>query len=221
MKPVRTWIGVVLVVAGGLGVLNALGVTGTGDLLNAWWPVAVIGLGAAAALAQRHVSLGPAVVAVIGLVLLADRQEWTTGNILWPVLLVVVGAAVLAGLRGRRTVGHGESDARVALFGGTKVRNRAEHLTRTSVSAVFGGATLDLRDAHVDHEADVDAFALFGGVEVLVPRGWRVSLGGLPIFGGYDDNTDREAAALAPDAPVLRVNATALFGGVDVRNEPK
>jgi hypothetical protein len=25
---------------------------------------------------------------------------------------------------------------------------------------------------------------------VLVPKGWRVSLSGLPIFGGYDDKTD-------------------------------
>lgn len=108
----------------------------------------------------------------------------------------------------------------VALFGGTKVRSRAEHLTRANVSAVFGGATLDLRDAHIDDEADVDAFALFGGVEILVPRGWRVSLGGLPFFGGYDDNTERDTV-MASDAPLLKVNATALFGGVDVRNDPK
>ncbi|XVV07587.1 hypothetical protein ACQPW3_20280 [Actinosynnema sp. CA-248983] len=105
----------------------------------------------------------------------------------------------------------------VVLFGGTKVRNRSEHLTHADVSAVFGGATLDLRGAHIDREADVDALALFGGVQVLVPEGWRVALGGLPVFGGYDDNTTQRADA---DAPLLRVNATAI-GGVDVRNEPK
>jgi hypothetical protein len=220
MKPVRVWIGFVLIALGVLGILDATGVSDAGALLDGWWPVAVIGLGVAAVISQRHLSLGPGVITAIGLVMLADEQEWTTGDVLWPALLFVVGIAVLAGLRRHRTVGHEDTGEPMALFGGTKVRSRAEHLTHSSVSAVFGGATLDLREAHIDHEADVDAFALFGGVEVLVPRGWRVSLGGLPIFGGYDDHTERDGA-LGPDAPVLRVNATALFGGVDVRNEPK
>ncbi|MEV8438748.1 LiaF domain-containing protein [Actinosynnema sp. NPDC051121] len=220
MKPVRTWIGFVLVSLGLLGILDAAGVSDAGELLSSWWPVAVIGLGVAAVLSQRHLSLGPGVIVAIGLVMLVDEQEWTTGDVLWPALFVAVGVAVLAGLRRHRTIAHEETGAPVALFGGTKVRNRAEHLTHSSVSAVFGGATLDLREAHIDQEADVDAFALFGGVDVLVPRGWRVSLGGLPIFGGYDDNTEHNGT-LPPDAPVLRVNATALFGGVDVRNEPK
>jgi hypothetical protein len=45
-------------------------------------------------------------------------------------------------------------------------------------SAIFGGATLDLREAHID------AFALFGGVDVLVLEGWRASVSGLPFMGG-------------------------------------
>lgn len=223
MKSVRIWIGAVLITLGALGVLDATGVLDFGTTLGEWWPIAVVGVGVTAMIDQRHVSLGPSVVAAIGLVLLADHQGWTNGDLLWPVLLVLVGVAVLAGLRTRHTADHrdtGDTGVPVALFGGTKVRSRAEHLTHANVSAVFGGAVLDLRDAHIDDEAYVDAFALFGGVEVLVPRGWRVSLGGLPFFGGYDDNTE-PAPTRDPDAPLLKVNATALFGGVEVRNEPK
>lgn len=222
MKPVRIWIGTVLVTLGVLGVLDATGTLDFGAALGDWWPVGVIGVGVTAIIAQKHVSLGPGVVTAIGLVLLADSQEWTTGSLLWPALLLLVGAAVLLGLRTRHTAGHRDDDTGtpLALFGGTKVRSRAEHLTRATVSAVFGGATLDLRDAHIDGEAYVDAFALFGGVQVLVPRGWRVSLGGLPLFGGYDDNTERGTVADA-DAPLLKVNATAIFGGIDVRNDPE
>jgi hypothetical protein len=222
MKPVRIWIGAVLVTLGVLGVLDATDVLDFGTTLGDWWPIAVIGVGVTTMIAQKHVSLGPGVVTAIGLVLLADSQEWTTGSLLWPVLLLLVGAAVLVGLRTRHTADHrdtGDVGVPLAFFGGTKVRSRAEHLSRANVSAVFGGAVLDLRDAHIDDEAYVDAFALFGGVEVLVPRGWRVSLGGLPFFGGYDDNTERDIADDV-DAPLLKVNVTAIFGGVDVRNEP-
>lgn len=84
---------------------------------------------------------------------------------------------------------------------------------------MFGGATLDLRDAHIDDEATVDAFAMFGGVDVLVPHGWRVELRGLPILGGCDDKTTPNGS-LSVSAPRLKVNATAILGGVAVANEP-
>jgi predicted membrane protein len=103
------------------------------------------------------------------------------------------------------------------MFGATKIKDRSEHLKHADVSAIFGGATLDLREAHIDEEATVDALALFGGVDVLVPQGWRVALGGTPILGGCEDKT--EAVELASDAPVLNVNATAIFGGVGVKNK--
>jgi len=106
------------------------------------------------------------------------------------------------------------------VFSGAKMIDRSEHLNHTDVTAIFGGATLDLRDAHIDEVASVDAFAMFGGVQVLVPKDWRVSVGGLPIFGGYEDKTTGNGS-LPADAPLLKVNATAIFGGVEVANEPK
>lgn len=98
--------------------------------------------------------------------------------------------------------------------------DRSEHLNHVDVTAILGGAALDLRDAHIDEVAAVDAFAMFGGVQLLVPKDWRVSVGGLPIFGGYQDRTLGNGS-LPPDAPLLKVNATAIFGGAEVANEPK
>ena len=106
----------------------------------------------------------------------------------------------------------------MAVLGGAETRNRSPHFRHANVSAVFGGATLDMRDAHLEPGATVDALALFGGVDVIVPPGWRVELGGLPIFGGYEDKTAGNGDVL-PDAPVLKVAATAIFGGVDVKNK--
>jgi len=220
VKPVRLWIGLVLLALGIFGILDATRVFDAGPVVGRWWPVAIIGLGLIAILTQGRVSFGPFFVSAVGLVWLADLQGWTEGGILWPTLLVIAGFAVLAGLRRHRTSDHLGSRSPVVVFGGTKVKDRSEHLTHADVSAIFGGATLDLREAHVDTEATVDAFALFGGVEVLVPKGWRVSVGGLPIMGGYEDKTTGNGS-LPDDAPVLTVNATAIFGGVDVANEPQ
>lgn len=217
MRPVRMWIGLVLFSAGVVGMLGAIDVLDAGAILARWWPVAVVGLGLAALVAQRSVSPGPLVVTAIGLALLGDTQGWPVDEVLWPAVLIVVGVLLLTGLSRRRGAEQGSA---LAIFGGSSVQDRSDHLTHAEVSALFGGATLDLRAAHIDEHASVDAFAMFGGVDVLVPEGWRIDMRGLPIFGGYEDKTDR-TVALPPDAPVLTVNATALFGGVAVKHKPR
>lgn len=214
MRPVRVWVGLVLLALGVFGILDATNVLDSGAAVGRWWPVALVGLGIVAMAAQRRVSLGPVVIALAGLVLLMGSLGWATGDVLWPTVLVCVGIAVLVGLRR-----HHGTRTPVAVFGGTTTRERTQHLQHADVSAIFGGATLDLRQAHVDREASIDAFALFGGVEVLVPEGWRVSVGGLPFMGGIVDKTENDG--LSDDAPVLTVNGTALFGAVEIANQPK
>ena len=220
MTPLRLWIGVVLLALGVFGVLDATGTFESTELIDDWWPVAIVGAGVIAMAANRRVSLGLVILTALGVVLLADQQEWTTEDLVGPVLLLIVGFAVLLGAAragGRRGRDAGEQP--FAVFGGTKVSDRSEHFTHGEVTALFGGATLDLREAHIDEEATVDATAIFGGVDVLVPKGWRVSVGGVPIFGGFEDKTTGNGS-LPEDAPRLAVKATAIFGGIDVAHEP-
>ncbi|MBW0118580.1 LiaF transmembrane domain-containing protein [Pseudonocardia abyssalis] len=217
MQPVRVWMGIVLIGLGVVGLLGAAGVIDAGTVTARWWPLVVIGLGLAAMVAQRSPSFGPLVVTTIGVALLADVQDWPLRDLLWPALLIVVGLLVLSGPARRRSTGN--EAAALAVLGGSTVRSTSAHLDHAEVSAMFGGATLDLRDAHIDRAARVDALALFGGVDVLVPPGWRIVLRGLPVFGGYEDKT-RGHGPLPADAPVLTVNATAVFGGVSVTDKP-
>lgn len=131
---------------------------------------------------------------------------------------VVVGAAVGFGLL-RKYLGPVGDTSSFAMFGETKTVVPAERLTTADATAVFGAVTLDLREARVDNEATVDCFALFGGIEVLVPKRWRLALSGTPIFGGVEDKTSQDEPVPA-GAPVLFVNAVAIFGGVAVANQP-
>ena len=138
-----------------------------------------------------------------------------------PVLLglgVVVGVAVGFGLFRKYGASTGDSSS-FAMFGETETNVLSEHLTAAAATAVFGAVTLDLRDARVDDEATVDTAALFGGVEVLIPKRWRLALSGIPVFGGVEDKTTPDEN-LPTDAPLLNVNALAVFGGVAVANEP-
>ncbi|HET7234928.1 MAG TPA: LiaF domain-containing protein [Actinomycetota bacterium] len=218
MKPIRLWIGLVLVALGVFGILDATGALDSSETIEQWWPVAIIGLGIIGMLVERRVGLGPAIVVGIGFLLLADQQQWTDEDLFGPVVLILIGVLVLSGLwRRGQAEPEGHRENTVVMFGGTKVRDSSEHFTHADVSAIFGGATLDLREAHIDREASVDALALFGGVDVLVPRGWRVQVAGTPILGGLEDKTEGDGERQA-DAPLLKVNGTAIFGGVDVKS---
>jgi hypothetical protein len=211
----------VLLTLGVFGILDAAGWLDSATTIDRWWPLAIIGLGLVAMIVERRITLGPAIVVAIGAVLLAGTLGWTEEDLIGPALLLGIGLVVLFGARRRRArePGEGRPGDSVVMFGGAKIKERSEHLTHSAVSAIFGGATLDLREAHIDDRATIDALALFGGVDVLVPRGWHVSLGGLPIFGGYEDKTEGNGG-LPADAPELDVHATAIFGGVNVKNAP-
>jgi hypothetical protein len=220
MTPVRLWIGVVLLGLGVLGVLDATGTMESSEVIDRWWPLAVVVAGLLAMVARRRITPGPSIVVLIGLALLADQMDWATEDVLGPAILVVIGLAVLLGaVRSRRPKGEPSAGSPVAVFGASTIKDRSEHLTHAEATALFGGATLDLREAHIDDTATVDATAIFGAVDVLVPRGWRVSVGGTPIFGGFEDKTEGNGT-IPEGAPTLDVRATAIFGGIDVAHEP-
>lgn len=221
MSPIRAWFAAVLITAGGLWLLDAANVLDAGATIDHWWPVAVIALGLAATAVDRRLSLGPAVLIVIGALLLVGQLDLVQLDaLIWPVVAILAGFWLLFN-RGQLSRARDEASDRqnvLAVLGAAETKNRSPHFRHANVSALFGGATLDLRDAQLDPGATVDALALFGGVDVLVPPGWRVELGGLPIFGGFDDKTV-DNGSVRPDAPVLKVEATALFGGVGVKNK--
>lgn len=87
----------------------------------------------------------------------------------------------------------------------------------TRAVAVFGSCQLDLSGVDLEPETRIVAVVAFGGIEVLVPEGVGVDLGGFALFGSRDDRT---SVHRRPGAPVVRVTCRAVFGGVTVRTRP-
>jgi hypothetical protein len=99
----------------------------------------------------------------------------------------------------------------LAIFSGFKKRLATPGWTKESAVAVFGGGELDLTAAPPGEGAVLTAVAVFGGIELVVPAGTRVSMSGFGLFGG-------RAIEVEPgDGPELRLRAVAVFGGVEVR----
>jgi hypothetical protein len=218
MNWARLFFGSVVAALGAILVLDATGVAEAGSIIGAWWPVVVLGAGILAWLANPRHWLIPGVITLLGIALLL----WTTDvvdtlDLVLPALLIVVGLAVIFGRSSRLpTNAKGDSISSFNVFSGSEVASHSQTFQGGNVGAVFGGTEIDLRDASPAPGAELDVFVAFGGAEVKVPEGWLVTTRGLPIFGGFDNVTAREK--LTEDAPHLDINATVLFGGLEVKH---
>lgn len=106
-----------------------------------------------------------------------------------------------------------------ALFAHVVRRGRLRLGRRTTAISIFSDVDLDLRDASIEaSRSSLTVFAFFGNVDVYVPEGIEVDVGGLVLFGHRRDwGTDVSMR----DAPKLRVTVCGIFGAIDVWRVPR
>jgi hypothetical protein len=126
------------------------------------------------------------------------------------VMTELPGAAPPARGRARRLT--------LAMFGRFIRRGRWRVPKRTAVFSFFGDVDLDLREAQIASTVvHVSVFALFGNVDVYVPEGVEVDVGGLVLF-GHRREWGRDEPR--PGSPFVHVRPIALFGTIDVWRVP-
>ena len=103
----------------------------------------------------------------------------------------------------------------VSVMGGTDRRGRFRLGSRTAVVALMGGANIDLRHAELDGpDIEMVVVSMMGGANIVVPEGVEVELSGFAFMGGKGYKPGKQAPP--PGAPLVRVRAFALMGGVSV-----
>ena len=107
------------------------------------------------------------------------------------------------------------SSSVVAIFGGASRKGEWVVPEQLTTFAMFGGVELDLSTAtFAQSTSEINAVAVFGGVEITVPDGLTVHVEGIGIFGGFDQKAEGPGE---PGAPSLVIKGAALFGGVEVK----
>jgi hypothetical protein len=107
----------------------------------------------------------------------------------------------------------------VNIFGGTELVSSADPFFGGKVTNAFGGTILDLRKATpAPTGIDLDVLVAFGGVELVIPYGWKVIFEGSTYAGGFNDSTE---PVDDPDAPVVRISGILCFGGVRAASRPQ
>jgi Domain of unknown function (DUF1707)/Cell wall-active antibiotics response 4TMS YvqF len=107
----------------------------------------------------------------------------------------------------------------VSIMGGASRKGRWRVGRSLNLLSIMGGADLDLRAAEVPgDELEITAISVMGGASIIVPTGVDVEVTGFSFMGGKSVRLGDEAPS--PGAPLVRVRAFSLMGGVDVVAKP-
>lgn len=99
-----------------------------------------------------------------------------------------------------------------ATFSGQNLDFSKEEFTGTKLDAVFGGIKCDLRNAIIKDDVVIEASSIFGGITILVPKEVNVKITSTSIFGGVEGKSEMDKPG-----KTIYINATCLFGGVEVK----
>jgi hypothetical protein len=106
----------------------------------------------------------------------------------------------------------------MAVLGPVVRRGRVRLRQWAVASSALGDLDFDLRDATVDQRrTTVTVLAAFGNVDIYVPEGISVDVGGLAVLGHRRD-WGRDAGC--PGAPAIHVRVLGFAGTVDVWRVP-
>ena len=217
------FLGAVFIIVGLIWVMRNLGHIDFS--LREWWPLILIGIGFLNIVSERNFFAFPGwLLVTIGIIFLLTTNnimEWDYIKKFWPVAIIVVGLSIIMGpgkiVRKKEEFEDKENYiSGFAIFSGLERKIRSKSFRGGSVTSLFGGADIDLRDASISPDGAVlDLTAVFGGVDIRIPNDWNSEINSTALFGGVGNKSRSESPA--EDRPLI-INATAIFGGVEIKN---
>jgi len=222
MKQTATRIitGIIILAIGVGALLGALNIFPFWDWFSSWWPLLVIIAGLFVLIGdfRRNYIWGTALILIGSLLQLkaAGVVDFNFFSLLVPIVLIAAGLSVLLHVTNRPTIKAASTDVDdiSVIFSGSESKNKSQNYQGGRITAIFGGAVLDLRDAKIQKEATLDIFTICGGVEIKVPRDWKVISKAAPIAGGVENKSE---GSDDHKGPILVLTGTVALGGVEIK----
>lgn len=222
MKQTATRIttGIIILAIGVGALLGALNLIPFWSWFSNLWPILVIVAGLFVLLGdfRRNYIWGIAII-LVGILLqlkAAGVVDFNFFSLIVPIGLIAAGLTVLLHVQNRPSIKAGSNDVDdiSVIFSGSESKNKSANYQGGRITAIFGGAVLDLRDAKIQKEAVLDVFTVCGGVEIRVPRDWKVISKAASIAGGVENRSEGNEDH---KGPVLIVTGTVALGGVEIK----
>ena len=226
----RTWLGLILVIIGGLLVFDNLNFVHF-SLFS--WPVILIVVGVVMLANSRNSNAGVILIAIGGLFLSSRVFGFDVGDIIsdfWPIALILLGLLLLvkrkdgcysAPFHNRTENLDGsvkdEIDDTIdvtSAFNDVKIHVTSQNFKGGKATASFGAIEIDLRDANLaDGSYIIDMVAVFGGITLRVPSDWDIQINVTSILGGFEDKRRKSPNMVPNPSKKLILQGTVTFGG--------
>ena len=151
------------------------------------------------------------------------EQPWTTYFCIFVVLYVGVNMIIDSYRRDpdqwlQRPLPIGEDGKRICCsvhYGGDEYVYHGETFHGARLDAFCGGIRMDLREAVITEDEEIDIHTFCGGIELIVPMTVNVTVKSQSFIGGIGNHAAHTAD---PKAPTIHIVASNFFGGVDIKN---
>ncbi len=217
--------GIIIVALGVLFALKAFGLE-FDIFFDGWWTLFII-VPCAVGLFTEREKLGNVIGIGLGVLLLLACQKVIQFSVIWklivPFVLILIGLKLIfGGFFNKKTDtvcqkmkdDGKEPKEGAAIFSGTRMSFEGQDFYGAELNSIFGGLTCDLNGAYIHGDCVINACAVFGGIDVLVPDGVNVKINSTSIFGGVSDKKNR---FFDKNAPTVYINANCMFGGMDIK----
>lgn len=205
----------------GIGIAGSLlGLWVFQPFFEGWWTLFIL-IPCVISIVESGPRISNMIWMVIGLLLLACTRGYMDWGTMWklliPIVFIVIGLGMVirsifsVGMK-RVSIPSEMKKDETLVFSGKKYVVE-EEFYGMNLDAIFGGATLDLRNAKIDQNISLELTAVFGGIDVLLPDNVKAVISSNALFGGCSNGHH----VTGEDLSIVYINATALFGGVEVK----
>ena len=219
-------LGVILIAVGIVFAGNALNLFKFDIFFDGWWTLFII-VPALIGLITTNDKKGDLIALVIGVLLLLACQNVINFELVWklllPAIIIIIGLSLIFKNSIDKEVNKNidklnkklnQEDGYAATFSGQDIKLDNEEFKGTNLNAVFGGLKLDLRKAIIKDDIVINATAIFGGIDILVPADVKIKIKSNSIFGGVSNKKETE---VKDEPKTIYINASCVFGGVEVK----
>lgn len=212
--------GLLLILVGIIVGLNAFEITNINIFFDGWWTLFII-VPCLFSLITEKEKTGNIIGLLIGIFLLLSAQGIVEFEIIFklifPTILIILGLSlVFKNTSKKDKTPDVENELEyTATFSSQTLNFDNEKFNGCDIDAIFGAIKCNLVKSDIKDKSVINALALFGGINFIVPKEIKLIVKSTSIFGGVSNNYINNENA----KKTIYINATCLFGGININDE--
>ena len=206
MKKDNIIIGIFLVIIGTVIFGNQNNIWDIDLFFKGWWTLFII-VPSIIAIFQKEYITG-SIGLTIGSLMFLSANDIIEFVSIWPIFIILIGLVLIFKSGNiKETIA---KSSYIAIFSGNDSKVSGE-FNGTSITAIFGGVELNLKNSEIKNDVTINALCLFGGIDLIVPDNVIVKVKGFPIFGAIENKVNQN------EGNIVYINANCIFGGITIK----